>query len=231
AKYWMHNNMITYEGQKMGKSLGNAISLREFYSGAHPLLDKAYDPMVIRFFILQAHYRSTLDFSNTALQAAEKGLRRMQESIKRMESLDPTQLSLAVIPEFQENLASFRTDADAAMNDDLNTARLIARMFDALPVVNQLFTDQKKGFGVEKETFESFRKDFLHIYHQWLGMTLMDGESGDVVDGLMEMIISLRNQARTEKNWPVSDLIRDKLSELQIKLEDGQEGTNWYYES
>lgn len=234
ARYWLHNNMITYEGQKMGKSLGNAISLREFYSGNHPLLEKAYSPMVIRFFILQAHYRSTLDFSNTALQASEKAFKRMNEGLKRLDGIDPNSKAVGVVPEMEENLATFMADAKAAMNDDFNTAKVIARMFDALPVINQLFKDREAPFAVNSDTFTQFRDAFKEVYATWLGLQSLDelttsGED-DVTDGLMQVIIKLRGEARSEKNWAIADYIRDQLVANKIKLEDTPDGTDWYYD-
>jgi cysteinyl-tRNA synthetase len=239
AKYWLHNNMITYEGQKMGKSLGNAISLKGFFKGEHwsevaqkNLLDKAYGPMTIRFFILQAHYRSTLDFSNEALQASEKGLKRINEAIKRLKDTDPHARPVALNETFEKNLASFRADATDAMNDDFNTAKTIARMFDALSVVNQIVKQDKGGFPVQPTTFEQFRTDFLEVYQDWLGLKVEveDAQDGALMDGLMSIISEIRANARKEKNWAVSDMIRDRLQEVKIKLEDGPEGTNWYYE-
>ncbi|RMG56309.1 MAG: cysteine--tRNA ligase [Bacteroidetes bacterium] len=233
AKYWLHNNMITYEGQKMGKSLGNAIGLREFFSGDHPLLEQPYAPMTIRFFILQAHYRSTVDFSNAALQAAERGLQRMGEGLKRLAGIDPQARAVAVNPELEQNLASFRADVTAHMNDDFNTAKAIARMYEALPVINQLYKDSSSTFGVSPETFTTFRQDFLAVWQDWLGMgatTEAAGQQEDLLDGLMGVITELRSQARQAKDWAVADQIRDRLNALHIKLEDTPDGTDWYVE-
>ena len=233
AKYWLHNNMITYEGQKMGKSLGNAISLREFFSGKHPLLEQAYSPMVIRFFILQAHYRSTLDFSNEALQAAEKGYKRMLEVIKRLDNIQVPDQTGLVNEEFEQNLSSFLVDCEESMNDDMNTARVIARMFESFSVINQLFNNQAKGFGVNPETFVKFREAFHVVFSSWLGL-ISNAEQSDTVqqtiDGLMSVVIDIRSNAREEKNWAVADLIRNRLGELNIKLEDKEASTDWYYE-
>ncbi len=234
ARYWIHNNMITYEGQKMGKSLGNAISLRDFYSGDHPLLEQAYSPMVMRFFILQAHYRSTLDFSNVALQGSEKAFKRMNEGLKRLEAIQTEGLPVSINEEMEHNLQTFRSDAQAAMNDDFNTARVIARMFDALPVVNQLFKDKQAAFAVRPETLEAFRSAFRDIYSNWLGLKsteeAQNEQQGEAVDGLMKVIIHLRGKAREEKNWSVADYIRDQLQANHIKLEDTPNGTDWYYD-
>ncbi|MEL7532633.1 MAG: cysteine--tRNA ligase [Bacteroidota bacterium] len=239
AKYWLHNNMITYEGQKMGKSLGNAISLGGFFKGEHwsevkqaNLLDKAYGPMTIRFFILQAHYRSTLDFSNAALQASEKGLKRIGEALKRLNEIDPHKRPVAVNEAAEQNLKSFIGDARAAMDDDFNTAKAIARIFDALPVINQLFKDQSAPFSVNPDTFLQFKADILSVFNDWLGMKSEAEEegSGDLLDGLMGIITELRADARSEKNWSAADKIRDRLGEMKIKLEDNAGSTEWYFE-
>jgi cysteinyl-tRNA synthetase len=234
ARYWLHNNMITYEGQKMGKSLGNAIGLREFFSGFHRLLEQPYAPMTIRYFMLTAHYRSTLDFSNQALQASEKAFRRMTDTLKRLETLDPDAKPVAVDPEFEQNLSTFMQDVRGYMNDDFNTAKVIARMFDALGVVNQLYKTDTATFGVNPATFEAFRTDFKTVFSEWLGL-IADNEEGarnnQVVDGLMKLVIDVRADARKTKNWAVADQIRQQLTSLGIKLEDTAQGTDWYYES
>ncbi|MEL7340163.1 MAG: DALR domain-containing protein, partial [Bacteroidota bacterium] len=239
AKYWLHNNMITYEGQKMGKSLGNAISLGGFFSGEHwseikqaNLLDKAYAPMTIRFFILTAHYRSTLDFSNAALQASEKGLKRIGEALKRMNDIDPHKRTVALVDDAEKNLATFMSDARAAMDDDFNTAKTIARIFDTLPVINHLFKDQSAPFSVNPETFVQFKAELEEVFFDWLGMKTEQEEEGkgELLDGLMGIITELREEARSSKNWGTADLIRDRLGDLKVKLEDNAEGTEWYFE-
>lgn len=233
AKYWLHNNMITYEGKKMGKSLGNAIGLRQFFNGDHPLLEQAYNPMVIRMFILQAHYRSTLDFSNTALQASEKALKRMGDTIKRLLAIDVSDRPTVIQSEMQENLSSFYEDCQAAMNDDFNTAQVIARMFDSLSVINEMHKHKQAALPVEAETFVKFREDFLRIFTQWLGMKLdIDDSSqlGKTLDGLMKLVIELRSEARKSKRWAEADLIRDQLAALKIKLDDGADSTDWRLE-
>jgi len=233
ARYWMHNNMITYEGQKMGKSLGNAINLKQFYSGDHPLLEEAYAPITIRFFILQAHYRSTLDFSNGALQASDKALKRLGEALKRLDSLSPEGKTLMLNQDFEDNLASFMKDAESFMNDDLNTAKVIARIFDTLPVINSLANADGNTFSVQAETFNEFKEQVLTVFYEWLGLSV-DAEEGskanETVDGLMNLLIDIRQQARKDKNWAVADLIRDQLAEVKIKLSDGASGTEWQYE-
>lgn len=233
ARYWLHNNMITYEGQKMGKSLGNAIDLRQFFTGHHRLLEKAYAPMTIRFFVLQGHYRSTLDFSNTALMASEKALSRMAEAIKRLDGIDPHGKAVAVQADFEENLGSFVKDVTFAMNDDFNTARVIARMFDTLSVINQLYKAEGNTFAVQPDTFLEFRRQFHVVFSDWLGLEL-DAEDGEgkqeTLDGVMKLLLNLRLDARKNKNWAQADQIRDQLVKMGIKLEDTASGTDWYWE-
>ena len=266
AKYWLHNNMITYEGQKMGKSLGNAINLEGFFTGEHwkrleaddttneglevreviveengssemvremNLLAQPFSAMTIRFFMMTAHYRSTLDFSNKALQDAEKALKRLGDGIKRLHGVSADGRIVQVNSEFQENLAGFLTDAEGFMNDDFNTARVVARMFDALPVVNQLYKDGSGKFAVQPETFTAFKEQFMTVFTDWLGLKTEEeegSESQDTINSLMNLISEIRLQARKDKNWAVSDQIRDQLSAMSIKLEDTATGTDWYYE-
>ncbi len=233
AKVWMHNNMITYEGKKMGKSLGNAIDLKGFFSGDHPLLAQPYSPMTIRFFMLQAHYRSTLDFSNEALQGAERALKRMTEAIKRLDGISVLGKTVSLNQEFEDNLSSFLSDSEKEMNDDFNTAKVIARMFESLPVINSLAAQSDKALAVQPETFEQFRKDFKRVFSDWLGIKSEAEEgsqAGQTVEGLMELLIDIRQNARKNKDFATADQIRDQLAALEIKLNDGPNGTEWVYE-
>ena len=233
AKYWMHNNMITYEGKKMGKSLGNAIDLKGFFSGDHPLLEQAYSPMTIRFFMLQAHYRSTLDFSNEALQGAEKALKRMGEALMRLDQLDPSGKAVLLNEEHEHNLVTFLDDVKRELNDDFNTAKAIARMFEAMPVINSLAQHSDKGFAVRPETFAQFREAFKAVFFDVLGMKTESeaaGQDNQTVEGLMELLIELRQQARKNKDYALADQIRDRLTEVNIRLQDGPKGTEWVFD-
>lgn len=219
VRYWMHNNMITINGQKMGKSLGNALSLDDFFSGDHALLEQAYSPMTIRFFILQAHYRSTLDFSNEALQAAEKGMKRLMAAASDAKQL----IAEKSAPNL--NIEAIRQACFAAMNDDLNSPIAIAKLFDAVRVVNSVKEGHAQINPAElkllQELFEVFVFDIL-------GLQAENANQNDqLLDGLMETIIQLRQEARQRKDYATSDLIRDKLTALQIVLKDGKEGTSW----
>ena len=218
AKYWLHNNMITIGGQKMGKSLGNFITLSEFFSGNHQKLDKAYSPMTIRFFILQAHYRSTLDFSNEALAAAEKGMKKMFEAQKKIDVL-PVADKTSV--DFDE---VFRKCVEA-MCDDFNTPIAIANMFEVCRLIN-LVADKKET--ISQTDKDALKENFAIVFNDILGMK---GEQTDnslnVIESLMNVILSLRSEARANKDWAKSDLIRDELSKAGITIKDGKDGASW----
>lgn len=218
AKYWLHNNMITIGGQKMGKSLGNFITLSEFFSGNHQKLDKAYSPMTIRFFILQAHYRSTLDFSNEALAAAEKGMKKMFEAQKKIDVLpvaDKTSVDFDGV---------FKKCVEA-MCDDFNTPVAIANMFEICRLIN-LVADKKET--ISQADKDALKENFAIVFNDILGMK---GEQTDnslnVIESLMEVILSLRSEARANKDWAKSDLIRDELSKAGITIKDGKDGASW----
>ncbi|MEE0961052.1 MAG: cysteine--tRNA ligase [Bacteroidales bacterium] len=218
AKYWLHNNMITIGGQKMGKSLGNFITLSEFFSGNHQKLDKAYSPMTIRFFILQAHYRSTLDFSNEALAAAEKGMKKMFEAQKKIDVLpvaDKTSVDFDGV---------FKKCVEA-MCDDFNTPVAIANMFEVCRLIN-LVADKKET--ISQADKDALKENFAIVFNDILGMK---GEQTDnslnVIESLMEVILSLRSEARANKDWAKSDLIRDELSKAGITIKDGKDGASW----
>lgn len=218
CKYWMHNNMITINGQKMGKSLGNFITLDEFFTGSHKMLTQAYSPMTIRFFILQAHYRSTVDFSNEALQAAEKGYQRLMQTYKTLQHLSPSKNSSI-------DISGFRRQCNDAMNDDFNTPIVISYFFDMARSINQVndhkATLTQKDIDELKEVFHTFIFDILG---------LRDESSNDntaVMEGLMKMILDVRATAKANKDWTTSDKIRDSLNELGIAVKDGKDGATW----
>ncbi len=224
VRYWMHNNMITINGQKMGKSLGNFITLDEFFTGNNPNLTQAYSPMTIRFFILQAHYRSTLDFSNEALQAADKGLRKLMTAyetvVKVVQGLEPDPESNISV-----RVADLRKGCYDAMNDDFNSSILIAHLFEAVRIINLAKDKNETLTPTEWFFLKQLFDDFLFNV---LGMTdEKDGDQHALVDGLMELILSIRQQSRAAKDWATSDQIRDTLQKLHITVKDGKEGTTW----
>lgn len=220
VKYWMHNNMITINGQKMGKSYNNFINLSEFFTGSHPLLEQPYSPMTIRFFILQAHYRSTVDFGNEALQAAEKGLQRLMDAWNTLGSI-------VAGGETSVDVASLRSRCYDAMNDDMNTAQVISHLFDASRAINQI-ADKKATISAAdlselKETFRLFAFDILGLKEERGSESGREEAFGKVVDMLLEQ----RQAAKAAKDWATSDKIRNELQALGFEIKDGKEGATW----
>lgn len=221
AKYWLHNNMITIGGQKMGKSLGNFITLNEFFDGKHPKLDKAYSPMTIRFFILQAHYRSTLDFSNEALSAAEKGMKKLFEAQKNIDALPTSDKS-------GMDFSALFDKCIEAMCDDFNTPMVIAELFEITRLIN-LVADRKES--ITKEDKQALKENFALIFNDILGMKNEQADNSmHIVDSLMQIVLSLRKEARANKDWAKSDMIRDELAKAGIVIKDGKEGASWTME-
>ncbi len=223
--YWMHNNMITINGQKMGKSLGNFITLEEFFKGSHKnangeeMLSQAYAPMTIRFFILQAHYRSTVDFSNEALQAAEKGLARMREAMARLMKIQPSDKTTV-------DVAGLRQRCEDAMNDDMNTPIVISHLFDASKAINTV--SDGKG-TISAADLEELRNVFQTFGEDILGLTLTEnsGDNTKAFAGAMDLLLQLRAQAKKNKDWATSDQIRDSLAALGFSIKDTKDGAEW----
>ena len=223
VNYWMHNNMITINGQKMGKSLGNFITLAQFFSGGHESLTQAYSPMTIRFFILQAHYRSTVDFSNEALQASEKGLSRLMEGVANLKRITPAaggSVGMAYVDEL-------RRKCYEAMNDDLNSPIVISHLFDACRVINTV-VDQKATMSADvlaalAEVFHTFAFDILGLKEETGGGSGREEAFGKVVDMLLEQ----RMIAKANKDWATSDKIRDNLAALGFEVKDTKDGFTW----
>jgi cysteinyl-tRNA synthetase len=203
--YWMHNNMITINGQKMGKSLGNFITLDEFFTGSNKTLTQAYSPMTIRFFILQAHYRSTVDFSNEALQAAEKGLARLMDAVHGLEKIVPGKASTV-------NVKTLRAECYEAMNDDLNSPIVIAHLFDGARMINNIIagndTITAEDLKELKETFHLFCFDILGLKEENTSNEEREAAFGKVVD----MLLAERIKAKANKDWATSDKIRDVVN-------------------
>ena len=220
VRYWMHNNMITINGQKMGKSLGNFIALDEFFTGSNEKLAQAYSPMTIRFFILQAHYRSTVDFSNDALQAAEKGLQRLTDAWNALGRISPAASATA-------DVKDLRSKCYEAMNDDLNTPIVISHLFDAAKQINSIasgtLTIDADGLAELKDTFHTFMFDVLGLKEQRDG----DDKSLKAFSGAVDMLLDIRGQAKAEKNWALSDRIRNELTQLGFTIKDTKDGVEW----
>jgi cysteinyl-tRNA synthetase len=218
--YWMHNNMITINGTKMGKSLGNFITLDEFFNGSHKLLTQAYTPMTIRFFILQAHYRSTVDFSNEALQASEKGLQRLMEAVAALDKIKASATS-------DVDVKSLRRKCYDAMNDDLNTPIVIAHLFDAAKTINNIIAGNSHisadDLAELKETFNLFCFDILGLTQEVGSSDGREAAYGRVVDMLLEQ----RVKAKANKDWATSDFIRNELTALGFEIKDTKDGFEW----
>jgi cysteinyl-tRNA synthetase len=221
VNYWVHNNLITINGQKMGKSKGNFITLEELFAGKHEALDQPYSPMTIRFFILQAHYRSTLDFSNEALQAAEKGLKRLMQASKDVVSLKHS----ADAPVLKQ-VASIKEEIYEALLDDMNTPVALSSLFEAVKIVN---STKDKGEVLNDADYDTLTKLFTEIVSDVLGLTddRQDSAAESVIGGLMDMVIERRNAAKAAKNWAESDRIRDELKAIGIQIKDTKDGTEW----
>ncbi|PCJ65960.1 MAG: cysteine--tRNA ligase [Bacteroidetes bacterium] len=217
AKYWMHNNMITINGQKMAKSLNNGVLIEELFSGNHHLLEQAYSPMTLRFFLLQAHYRSTLDFSNEALQAAEKGFQRLMNAAGKTDSLTTANSSDMDIQSWVDKLYE-------QVNNDLATPQVIATLFEAAKWINEI--------DAKKLKISHTDKDLLHTtYHTFvfsiLGLVAEEAENNEALDGVMQMVLDIRKTAKENKDWTTADKIRDGLKEAGIEVMDGKEGSNY----
>ena len=210
--------MITINGQKMGKSLGNFINLEEFFSGNHDLLERAYNPMTVRFFILQAHYRSPLDFSNDALQAAEKGLSKLLNATKTLQSLKASNESTLNIKALEEKCYK-------AINDDFNTPILIAHLFEAVRIVNSTKSGDEQ---LKKEDIQQLNQLFDNFVFNILGLQEDQYTKGnDLTKEVMNIILQLRGFAKANKDWTSADLIRDELKKLNIEVRDGSDGSSW----
>lgn len=222
VRYWMHNNMVTIEGRKMGKSLGNFITLEEFFTGAHPKLEQGYSPMTIRFFILSAHYRSTLDFSNDALEAASKGFARLMEAYNSLDDITAGDASSFSVEPIAESLSQ-------AINDDLNTPLVIAALFEMVRLTNRLKAGEESlsetDFAKFKTLFHTYCFDILGLQSESQQATNHEREGA--FEGAVDLLLAVRQEAKTKKDWTTSDLIRDKLSELGFQVKDTKEGYEW----
>ncbi len=220
VRYWMHNNMITINGQKMARSLGNFITLDELFSGSNEVLEQAYSPMTIRFFILQAHYRSTIDFSNEALKASEKGLERLMNGINTLNELKASEKSSIDISSMKQNCME-------ALSDDLNSPIAIAHLFDGVKMINSV----KAGTESISATDLAELKSFYHsVVFDILGLKEEKKDSSgsnEVLAGTMELLIQLRKEAKANKDWATADKIRNDLNELGIEMKDTKDGVEW----
>ncbi len=218
AKYWMHTNMLTVNGARMSKSAGNGFLPGELFTGNHPLLNRGYSPMAVRFFMLQAHYRSTLDFSNEALDAADKGYKRLMTAISLLDKLKVSKGADSF------NLAEIRRKCYAAMDDDFNSPVLIAELFEIVRIINSIYDGKAKVTAEGLEGLQVFMKEFVVDI---LGLRNDQTSASDDIDDVMNLVIKLRNEAKANKDFVTSDRIRDELNSIGIQLKDSKEGTLW----
>lgn len=217
VKYWMHNNMITIDGKKMGKSLGNFIHLEQFFTGKHKLLTQSYAPMTIRYFMLQAHYRSTLDISNQALEASEKALQKILNAANTLKKLTPSASDSINIPDIRNQITT-------ALNDDLNTAIAISYVFEMVKIINGVHAGLEK---VSAQTINEFNSIYSDFVFGVLGLRNDNTGNESDVTALMDLIISIRTEARNKKDFATSDKIRDALALVNIKIKDEKNGVSW----
>jgi cysteinyl-tRNA synthetase len=227
VKYWIHSNMLTVNGQKMSKSLGNSFLPRELFTGSHKLLDKGYSPSAVRFFMLQSHYSSTLDFSNEALQAAEKGYKKLSNALKLVKAFTFTTAG-NVNDELQGELKRLIDDAYMNMSDDFNTAKTLAVLFEMSSRINDFKSGNTQIGSVTKETFEHFKATFIAFMEDVLGLQEEAAQNDQLLDGVITVLIDLRKKARVDKNYALSDRIRDDLKKIGVQLKDGKEGEITY---
>lgn len=223
--YWLHTNMLTVNGTKMSKSLGNGFTPRELIAGDHKLLDKAYSPMVVRFFMLQTHYSSTLDFSNNALQSAEKGFERLMKSKENLEQLQYQPGTIQ--PELEKEIITSLESITDHMNNDFNTAKALAELFEISNKINSFANQQLPIGAVSEQLFTKLRHEYKVFIEDVLGLHEEKQSDDDQFDNVMQFLIELRQQARENKNFATSDKIRDGLIKMGIQLLDGPKGTTW----
>jgi len=221
VKYWMHTNMLTVNGVRMSKSAGNGFDPDELFTGNHPLLDKGYSPMSVRFFMMQTHYRSTLDFSNEALTASEKGYRKLMSSMELFDKIKTSSTTTSDIQTLKKNCYD-------AMNDDFNTAVLLANLFEGVRIINSVYAGTETITEQDLETLVNLFQDFVIDV---LGLLPEGSSDNSVTDGLMNLILSIRADVKAKKDFATSDKIRDSLKELNISVKDEKDGkTTWNYE-
>jgi cysteinyl-tRNA synthetase len=224
ARYWLHNNMITINGKKMGKSYNNVIKLSELFSGEHPILQQAYSPMTVRFFILQTHYRSTLDFSNEALQGAEKGMKRLWEAYTLLMQMQHDG-SKTVNTEVEAQLLALAHEFNELMDDDFNTAKVLANMFTMVNHINSFKSGAYEKQTLSAAALEELKKQFTVFLVDIFGMKMESAGNDDKLDGVLKLIIDIRRDARSKKDFVTSDKIRNALQEVGIALKDEKDGS------
>ncbi|CAN5499115.1 cysteine--tRNA ligase [soil metagenome] len=224
ARYWLHNNMITINGRKMGKSYNNVITFTQLFSGNHPMLEQAYQPMTIRFFILQTHYRSTLDFGNEALKGAEKGLKRLWEAYDTLNNLSLGGNADSADKELEAKVLKLLEDFDEFMNDDFNTAKVLANMFELVPVINGIKDKHIAADALSIETIAKLQTQMKIYLEDVFGLKNETANDDGKLDGVLQVLITLRKEAKNRKDYVTSDKIRNELASLGVMLKDEKDG-------
>ena len=229
VRYWMHNNMITIDGRKMGKSYNNVIKLTEMFSGNHPLLTQAFHPMVVRFFILQSHYRSPLDFSSIALEASEKALKRLWEAYEVLKKLTPDSNrddsgQLAGDTELDEKINRQLNEFEEFMDDDMSSAKVLANMFEIAPVINSIKDGLIQPGALSSSTLKLMQEKFKIYLENIFGLTATSANDNAALNGVIELLITMRKEAKSKKDFATSDKIRDQLAAMGIELKDEKDG-------
>ena len=224
AKYWIHNNMITVNGRKMGKSYNNQIKLTEMFSGTHPLLTQPFSPMTIRFFILQSHYRSPIDFSSEALQASEKALKRLWEAYEVLQKLTVAENQIGSDIELNEKIVKLVNDLEEFMDDDFSTAKVLANLFDLAPVINSIKDGHISAGAISSATLQLLKDAFKAYLEDIMGLKDSTATEDSSLDGVMQLLIDIRKEAKIKKDYATSDKIRNQLLTLGIALKDEKDG-------
>jgi cysteinyl-tRNA synthetase len=225
VRYWMHNNMITINGKKMGKSYNNVIKLTEMFSGNHPLLTQAFHPMVVRFFILQSHYRSPLDFGSEALVSSEKALKRLWDSFETLKKLSSPANAEAGDAALDEKVIKLVKEFEEFMDDDFSTAKVLANMFDLSSVINSIKDGHIKTDALSAGTFELLQKQLALYLEDIFGLQSISTGNNDTFKGVMDLLIDIRKESKNKKDYATSDKIRNQLSALGIVMKDEKDGS------
>lgn len=228
VRYWLHSNMLTVNGQKMSKSLGNSFLPQELFSGNHKLLDKGYSPSSVRFFMLQSHYSSTLDFSNEALQAAEKGYRKLNQALKAVKTMQASTRTTNINAEKGTELHNLVDQCFLNMSDDFNSAKTLAVLFEMSSRINDLKSGNISPDEIDAETFNLFKTTYVGFMEEVLGLKDEASQDEKLLDSVLHVLIDLRKKAREDRNYALSDKIRDDLKKLGVQLMDGKEGEMSY---
>jgi cysteinyl-tRNA synthetase len=225
VKYWMHNNMITINGRKMGKSYNNVIKLTEMFSGNHPLLTQAFHPMTVRFFILQSHYRSTLDFGNEALLASEKAFKRLWEAYEVLKKLSAENIDIPADKELDDKVNNWVNEFEVFMDDDFSTPKVIANMFELAPVINSLKDGIIPMKNISSNTLNRLKERFGIFLEDVFGLKNTDGNNNEVLKPVMDLLLDIRKEAKSKKDFVTSDKIRNQLTAMGIVIKDEKDGT------